>query len=58
MKFVELDLKLSAFTHRQFYMAVSRVTSMGNIKAIWNEKDREARSQNIVYRKVLLDSVL
>ena len=57
VKFVGLDLRSPTFTHGQFYVAVSRVTSIGNIKAIWNEKDREARSQNIVYREVLLDIV-
>ena len=57
VKFVGLDLRSPAFTHGQFYVAVSRVTSVANIKAIWNENDRVARSQNIVYSEVLLDRV-
>jgi len=37
------------FTHGQFYVGISRVTSMSRIKAIWNEEQREAKSHNIVY---------
>ncbi len=52
---VGLDLRSPAFTHGQFYVAVSRVTSVSNIKAIWNEGNEEAKTQNVVYREVLLD---
>jgi hypothetical protein len=52
---VGLDLRSPAFTHGQFYVAVSRVTSVSNIKAIWNEGSEEAKTQNVVYREVLLD---
>jgi hypothetical protein len=55
VKFVGLDLRSPAFTHGQFYVAVSRVTSVSNIKAIWDEKEREARTQNVVYPEVLLE---
>ncbi len=55
MKFVGLDLRSPAFTHGQFYIAVSRVTSVSNIKAIWNGDDREAKTQDVVYREVLLN---
>jgi ATP-dependent exoDNAse (exonuclease V) alpha subunit len=58
VKFVGLDLKSSAFTHGQFYVAVSRVTSVLNIKVIWNEGEQEARTQNVVYKEVLLDQIL
>ena len=34
VKFVRLDLRSLVFTYRQFYVAVSRVTSVKNIKAI------------------------
>jgi len=54
VKFVGLDLRSPAFTHGQFYVAVSRVTSVSNIKAIWTEGVREARTQNVVYKEVLL----
>ena len=55
MKFVGLDLRSPAFTHRQFYVAVSRVTSVSNIKMIWNKENKEAKTQNVVYKKVLLN---
>src|SRR6267154_665451 len=54
VKFVGLDLRSPAFTHGQFYVAVSRVTSVSNIKGIWNEGDEVAKSQNVVYKEVLL----
>jgi hypothetical protein len=55
VKHVGLDLSSSVFTHGQFYVAVSRVTSVSNIKAIWNEQQQEAITKNIVYTEVLLD---
>jgi hypothetical protein len=58
VKFVGLDLRSPAFTHGQFYVAVSRVTSVSNIKAIWNEGEREAKTQNVVYKEVLLEQIL
>jgi hypothetical protein len=58
VKFVGLDLRSPAFTHGQFYVAVSKVTSVSNIKAIWNEGDEVAKTQNVVYREVLLDQIL
>ena len=54
LKYVGLDLRYPVFTHGQFYVAVSRVTSVENIKAIWDEKDREGKTKNIVYSEVLL----
>ncbi len=54
VKHVRLNLTTSAFIHRQFYVAISRVTLVSNIKIIWVEKEREAKSKNIVYREVLL----
>jgi len=52
VKFVGLDLRSPAFTHGQFYVAVSRVTSVSNIKVIWTEGVEEAKSQNVVYKEV------
>jgi hypothetical protein len=51
---VGLDLRRPVFSHGQFYVGVSRVTSVLNIKVIWEEKIREAKSKNIVYKEVLL----
>src|SRR6266446_6364904 len=52
---VGLDLRSSVFTHGQFYVGISRVTSVSRIKAIWNEDQREAQTYNIVYPEVLLN---
>jgi hypothetical protein len=54
VKHVGLDLRRPVFSHGQFYVGVSRVTSVSNIKVIWEEKIREAKSLNIVYKEVLL----
>ena len=45
---VGLDLRSSVFTHGQFYVGISRVTSVERIKAIWNEDQREAKTYNRV----------
>jgi hypothetical protein len=55
VKHVGLDLSSSVFTHGQFYVAVPRVTSLSNIKAMWNEVQQEAVTKNIVYTEVLLN---
>jgi hypothetical protein len=54
VKYVGLDLRRPVFTHGQFYVGISRVTSVSNIKAIWEDQVREAKSKNIVYPEVLL----
>jgi hypothetical protein len=54
VKHVGLDLRRPVFSHGQFYVGVSRVTSVCNIKVIWEERIREAKSLNIVYKEVLL----
>jgi len=55
VKHVGLDLRSSVFTHGQFYVAVSRATSVHRIKAIWDPKVVEPVTKNIVYTEVLLD---
>ena len=37
---VGLDVRSPVFTHGQFYVGISRVTSRDRIKVIWNEKER------------------
>jgi ATP-dependent exoDNAse (exonuclease V) alpha subunit len=52
---VGLDFWSPVFTHGQFYVAISRVKSVHNIKAIWPSSEESARTKNIVYSEVLLD---
>jgi ATP-dependent exoDNAse (exonuclease V) alpha subunit len=55
---VGLDLRSSVFTHGQFYVGISRVTSVSKVKVVWNEAEREAKTHNIVYNEVLLDQIV
>ena len=50
-----MKFKVPAFTHGQFYVAVSRVRSVNNIKVIWDEKLGNGKCKNVVYPEVLLD---
>jgi ATP-dependent DNA helicase PIF1 len=52
---VGLDLQNPIFSHRQFYVAISRVTSVHRLKAIWDSRLAIATSKNIVYPEVLID---
>ena len=47
-------MKSSVFTHGQFYIAVSRVRSVHNIKVIWDEKLGDGITKNVVYPEILL----
>src|SRR5438046_4423109 len=55
VKYVGLDFCTPVFTHGQFYVAISRVTSVHRIKAIWDLNHTEAKTENIVYTEVLTD---
>jgi ATP-dependent exoDNAse (exonuclease V) alpha subunit len=52
---VGLNLQASVFTHGQLYVAISRVTSSQNIKAIWDENNPNSITKNIVYPEVIID---
>jgi ATP-dependent exoDNAse (exonuclease V) alpha subunit len=52
---VGLDLRNSIFTHGQFYVAISRVTSVLRLKAIWDSRLPTATTKNIVYPEVIID---
>ncbi len=55
VKYVGLDLRSPVFTHGQFYVAISRATSVHRIKAIWDPVNPSPVTKNIVYNEVLLD---
>ena len=55
MDYVGLDFRNAVFTHGQLYVAVSRVTSVHNIKAIWDDRSIQAVTKNIVYPEVIID---
>ena len=55
MDYVGLDFRNAVFTHGQLYVAVSRVTSVHNIKAIWDRRYNEPITKNIVYPEVIID---
>jgi ATP-dependent exoDNAse (exonuclease V) alpha subunit len=57
VKHVGLDLRTPVFAHGQFYVAISRVTSKHNIKAIWTSTSEHPLTKNIVYSEVLLDTI-
>ena len=51
---VGVDLRNPVFTHGQLYVAVSRVTSVHNIKAIWDPRFAQPVTKNIVYPEVII----
>jgi hypothetical protein len=53
LKYVGLDFHSPVFTHGQFYIALSRATSVNRIKAIWDPKF--LNPVNRVFPEVLLD---
>jgi hypothetical protein len=55
---VGLDLRNSVFTHGQFYVAISQVTSVHRLKAIWDSRLPTAKTKNIVYPEVIIDYIL
>ena len=55
VKHVGLDLRNAVFTHGQLYVAISRVTSVWNIKAIWDSRIQAPVTKNIVYPEVIID---
>jgi hypothetical protein len=55
LRYVGLDFCSPVFTHGQFYVAISRATSVNRIKAIWDPKFPNPVTKNHVFPEVLLD---
>ena len=49
-----VDLRIPAFTHRQLYVALSRVTFLDGLTLLFSEDNRQGVTENIVYPEVLL----
>ena len=52
---VKHDDRSTVFTHGQFYVAIWQVTSVDNIKIIWDDQLQNPVTKNIVYPEDLLD---
>ena len=58
VNYVGLDLRNSVFTHATtmyMYVAVSQVTSVHNIKVIWDSNIAGPVTKNIVYPEVIIN---
>ena len=55
VKHVGLDVRNAVFTHGQLYVAVSRVTSVYNLKVIWDSNVGTPVTKNLVYPAVIID---
>ena len=55
VKCVGLNVGNAVFTHGQLYVAVSQVTSVYNLKVIWDSDVETAVTENIVYPEVIID---
>jgi hypothetical protein len=52
---VGLDFLESSIIHGQFYVAVSCVWSVHNIKVMWPNMSERAVTKKIVYNEILID---
>ena len=55
VKHVGLAVSNAVFMHGQLYVAVYRVTSVYNLKVIWDSNVGTPVTKNIVYPEVIID---
>jgi hypothetical protein len=55
LKLAGLDLRSPVFAHGQFYVAISRATSVNSLKVIWDPRSQNSQTKNIVFPEVLID---
>ena len=56
VKHIGLDVRNAVFTHGQLYVAVLQVTSVYNLKVMWDSNVGTPVTENIVYPEVIIDS--
>ena len=53
--FIRVNLCIPVFTHRQLYIALSRVIDINGLSVLLPQ-NRDSTTANIIYSEVLLDS--
>lgn len=57
LKKVAVDLREPVFTHGQLYAALSRATSASSISILFSDKNKESKTENIVYPELLINNI-